>query len=104
VETSGVYIPTGFGSFDKYDRSLFWGTLHPHPFILVKLVMIKSGESPWSSGLKGGRFGGCPLSRLKAYMFMLFLEKSLKLCLNIIYKIIKVGQEMHVKYNLKKGY
>lgn len=46
VETSGVYIPTGLGNFDKYDNSLFCGTLHPQPFIFVKFVKIKSLDKP----------------------------------------------------------
>jgi hypothetical protein len=60
VDTSGVYIPTGLGNLDKYYRSLFWGTLHPQPFIFVKFVKIKSDESPWSSGLNGDIYGGLP--------------------------------------------
>ncbi len=45
-------MPTGFGNFDKYERSLFWGTLQPQPFIFVKLVRINYFDRPCYTGLK----------------------------------------------------
>ncbi len=98
VETSGVYMPTGLGNLDRYDKSLFWGTLHPQPFILVKLVKIKSFDSPYWRGSNGGIKGGRPFNILTE-------ENSLKpiLCINldfpeIIYiYIIKINYWHHLK-------
>ena len=47
TETSGVSVPISpLPINSKYLTNLLYGTLHPHPFNSVKLVIAKSWDNP----------------------------------------------------------